>query len=48
MAGNTSNRGLANADEKTKTRVAKMGNEAQSREDKAKGGHNSHKGSTNS
>jgi len=43
MASNKDNRGLANASEGTKHRVAKMGNEAQPTEAKAKGGRNSHK-----
>ena len=40
----TSKRGLASASKRTRTRVAKMGADAQSREDKAKGGRNSHAG----
>jgi hypothetical protein len=41
---NTSNRGLANADQETRERVARAGAEAQPKEAKAKGGRNSRNG----
>lgn len=46
MAGDTSKRGFASMSKKDVSRIGMMGNKAQPKEAKAKGGRNSHKNMT--